>query len=120
AARRAVALADVLIEGFRPGVMERLGLGPERACADNPGPVYGRITGWGQKGPRSRQAGHDINYLALTGALRSIVRRNEPPVPPLNIVSDYGGGGMLLLVGILMALRERQHSGLGQVVDAAM
>ena len=112
--------ADVLIEGFRPGVMERLGLGPERCLAANPTLVYGRMTGWGQDGPRAAQAGHDINYLALTGALRSITRRGERPVPPLNLVGDYGGGGMLLAVGLLTALYERRSSGRGQVVDAAM
>jgi len=112
--------ADVLIEGFRPGVMERLGLGPERCLGENPALVYGRMTGWGQDGPRAAQAGHDINYLALTGALRSIARRGERPVPPLNLVGDYGGGGMLLAFGLLTALYERRSSGRGQVVDAAM
>jgi alpha-methylacyl-CoA racemase len=115
-----VRRADVLIEGFRPGVMERLGLGPDRCLAENPGLVYGRMTGWGQEGPRAREAGHDINYLASTGALRSIARRGQAPVPPLNLVGDYGGGGMLLTVGILAALLERHASGRGQVVDAAM
>ncbi|BBF99619.1 MULTISPECIES: CaiB/BaiF CoA transferase family protein [Pseudonocardia] len=112
--------ADVLIEGFRPGVMERLRLGPETCLAGNPRLVYGRMTGWGQDGPRAREAGHDINYLAVTGALRSIARRGEAPVPPLNLVGDYGGGGMLLAFGITTALLERQASGRGQVVDAAM
>ena len=112
--------ADVLIEGFRPGVMERLGLGPERCLAENPTLVFGRMTGWGQHGPRAAQAGHDINYLALTGVLRSIARRGERPVPPLNLVADYGGGGMLLAFGLLAALYERRTSGRGQVVDAAM
>jgi alpha-methylacyl-CoA racemase len=116
----AVERADVLIEGFRPGVMERLGLGPDVCLAANPGLVYGRMTGWGQDGPRAREAGHDINYLALTGALRSIARRGEAPVPPLNLVGDYGGGGMLLAFGLLVALHERHSSGRGQVVDAAM
>lgn len=119
-AHRAAEAADVLIEGYRPGVMERLGLGPEDLCTANPRLVYGRMTGWGQDGPRSAQAGHDINYLSLTGALRSIARRGEAPVPPLNIVADYGGGGMLLFAGVLMALVERHTSGRGQVVDAAM
>ncbi|MFR9805565.1 CaiB/BaiF CoA transferase family protein [Pseudonocardia sp. RS010] len=119
-ARRLVAAADVLIEGFRPGVMERLGLGPTDCLAGNPGLVYGRMTGWGQDGPRAGQAGHDINYLGLTGALRSIARRGEDPVPPLNLVADYGGGGMLLVHGVLLALLERRTSGRGQVVDAAM
>jgi len=115
-----VRRADVLVEGFRPGVMERLGLGPERCLGENPGLVYGRMTGWGQHGPRAHEAGHDINYLAVTGALRSMARRGEAPVPPLNLVGDYGGGGMLLVFGILTALLERQRSGRGQVVDAAM
>jgi alpha-methylacyl-CoA racemase len=115
-----VRRADVLIEGFRPGVMERLGLGPQRCHEENPRLVYGRMTGWGQDGPRAREAGHDINYLALTGALRSIARRGEAPVPPLNLVGDYGGGGMMLAFGIVTALLERRHSGRGQVVDAAM
>jgi alpha-methylacyl-CoA racemase len=115
-----IGRADVLIEGFRPGVMERLGLGPERCLAANPTLVYGRMTGWGQDGPRAAQAGHDINYLALTGVLRSIARRGERPVPPLNLVGDYGGGGMLLVFGLLAALHERGTSGRGQVVDAAM
>lgn len=115
-----VGHADVLIEGFRPGVMERLGLGPEECLAANPGLVYGRMTGWGQDGPRAREAGHDINYLAVTGALRSIARRGEAPVPPLNLVGDYGGGGMLLAFGITTALLERRDGGRGQVVDAAM
>ncbi|WP_037039861.1 CaiB/BaiF CoA transferase family protein [Pseudonocardia halophobica] len=119
-ARALVSCADVLVEGFRPGVMERLGLGPDDCRADNPGLVYGRMTGWGQDGPRARQAGHDINYLALTGALRSIARRGEGPVPPLNLVGDYGGGGMMLAFGIVTALLERHRSGRGQVVDAAM
>ncbi|MEQ3553445.1 CaiB/BaiF CoA-transferase family protein [Pseudonocardia nematodicida] len=122
---RATALAlarraDVLIEGFRPGVMERLGLGPEVCLAANPRLVYGRMTGWGQDGPRAHEAGHDINYLAETGALRSIARCGEAPVPPLNLVGDYGGGGMLLAFGITTALLERHTSGRGQVVDAAM
>jgi alpha-methylacyl-CoA racemase len=115
-----VRRADVLIEGFRPGVMERLGLGPQRCQEENPRLVYGRMTGWGQDGPRAREAGHDINYLALTGALRSIARRGAAPVPPLNLVGDYGGGGMMLAFGIVTALLERGHSGRGQVVDAAM
>jgi alpha-methylacyl-CoA racemase len=115
-----VRRADVLIEGFRPGVMERLGLGPRRCHEENPGLVYGRMTGWGQEGPRAREAGHDINYLALTGALRSIARRGEAPVPPLNLVGDYGGGGMMLAFGLVTALFEGRGSGRGQVVDAAM
>ena len=115
-----VRRADVVIEGFRPGVMERLGLGPDACLRENPAIVYGRMTGWGQEGPRAQQAGHDINYLSLTGALRSFARYGEPPVPPLNVVADYGGGGMMLAFGILAALHERATSGHGQVVDAAM
>jgi alpha-methylacyl-CoA racemase len=112
--------ADVLIEGFRPGVTERLGLGPEVCCTRNPRLVYARMTGWGQDGPRSRDAGHDINYISLTGALHAIGRTGERPVPPLNLVGDYGGGSMLLLTGVLAALVERAASGAGQVVDVAM
>ena len=115
-----VALADVLIEGFRPGVAERLGIGPTEACALNERLVYARITGWGQEGPLSERAGHDINYIALTGALHAIGRAGERPVPPLNLVGDYGGGSMLLVVGILSALWEREHSGFGQVIDASI
>jgi alpha-methylacyl-CoA racemase len=117
---RLVARADVLIEGYRPGVTERLGLGPEDCAKVNERLVYARMTGWGQTGPRSQQAGHDINYISLNGILHSIGRANERPVPPLNLVGDFGGGSMFLLVGILSALWERQHSGKGQVVDAAM
>jgi alpha-methylacyl-CoA racemase len=112
--------ADVLVEGFRPGVAERLGFGPERCHARNPGLVYGRMTGWGQAGPLAGAAGHDINYLALSGSLHAIGRAGEAPVPPLNLVADFGGGAMYLAAGILAALVERQRSGLGQVVDAAM
>lgn len=112
--------ADVLIEGFRPGVMERLGLGPDTCMEANPALIYGRMTGWGQVGPRAQQAGHDINYLSITGALRSFARHGERPVPPLNVVADYGGGGMLLVFGVLLALQARAQSGRGQVVDAAM
>jgi alpha-methylacyl-CoA racemase len=112
--------SDALIEGFRPGVMERLGLGPEAVQARNPRLVYGRMTGFGQHGPMAQQAGHDINYIALTGALHAIGREGEPPPPPLNLVGDYGGGGLLLAFGILAALIERGASGEGQVVDAAM
>ena len=119
-ARSLVRAADVVIEGYRPGVMERLGLGPRECLADNPRLVYGRMTGWGQAGPRARQPGHDINYLGLTGALRSIARLGHAPVPPLNLVADYGGGGMMLAFGIVTALVERSTSGRGQVVDAAM
>ncbi|HEX7321495.1 MAG TPA: CaiB/BaiF CoA-transferase family protein [Mycobacterium sp.] len=115
-----VAKADVLIEGFRPGVTERLGLGPEDCAKVNEALIYGRMTGWGQTGPRALQAGHDINYISLNGALHSIGRKGERPVPPLNLVGDFGGGSMFLLVGILSALWERQTSGKGQVIDAAM
>ncbi|MCK9519251.1 MAG: CoA transferase, partial [Dehalococcoidia bacterium] len=112
--------SDALIEGFRPGVMERLGLGPDVVLGRNPRLVYGRMTGWGQEGPIAQAAGHDINYIALTGALHHIGRAGEAPVPPLNLVGDFGGGGLLLAFGILAALLERQTSGKGQVVDAAM
>ncbi|MGH3432810.1 MAG: CaiB/BaiF CoA transferase family protein [Thermocrispum sp.] len=115
-----VAEADVLVEGFRPGVTERMGLGPADCHARNPRLVYGRITGWGQDGPLAQRAGHDINYLGLSGALEPIGRPGERPVPPLNLVADFGGGGLLLAMGILAALVERQASGRGQVVDAAM
>ncbi|MGW0022225.1 CaiB/BaiF CoA transferase family protein [Rhodococcus sp. NPDC003382] len=112
--------ADVLIEGFRPGVTERMGLGPDVALARNPRLVYGRMTGWGQEGPLANAAGHDINYISLTGVLHAIGREGERPVPPLNMVGDFGGGSMFLIFGILSALVERQTSGKGQVVDAAM
>ena len=115
-----IAKADVLIEGFRPGVTERLGLGPGDCAKVNDRLVYARMTGWGQTGPRSQQAGHDINYISLNGLLHSIGREGERPVPPLNLVGDFGGGSMFLLLGILSALWERQTSGKGQVVDAAM
>nr|MBL8412624.1 CoA transferase [Dechloromonas sp.] len=115
-----IGRADGLIEGFRPGVMERLGLGPAVCLERNPGLIYGRITGWGQDGPLAERVGHDINYLGLSGALSAIGRRDTGPVPPLNMVADFGGGGMLLVVGILAALLEKQRSGRGQVVDAAM
>jgi len=115
-----VAKADVLIEGYRPGVTERLGVGPEQCAELNDRLIYARMTGWGQTGPRSQQAGHDINYISLNGILHSIGRTGERPVPPLNLVGDFGGGSMFLLVGILAALWERQRSGKGQVVDAAM
>ena len=117
---RLVDHADVLIEGYRPGVAERLGVGPADCHARNPRLVYGRMTGWGQDGPMARQAGHDINYVSLTGALHAIGRAGERPVPPLNLVGDFGGGSMLLLVGVLAALLEARSSGRGQVVDAAM
>lgn len=112
--------ADVLIEGFRPGVTERLGLGPDVALARNPRLVYARMTGWGQDGPYANRVGHDINYIAATGVLHAIGRAGEPPVPPLNLVGDLGGGSMFLVFGVLAALVERAHSERGQVVDAAM
>ncbi len=115
-----VESADVLLEGFRPGVLERLCLGPDVLHERNPGLVVGRMTGWGQQGPRSAQAGHDINYIAVAGVLRHCARDGERPVPPLNLVGDFGGGSMFLLFGVLAALWERQRSGHGQVVDAAM
>lgn len=112
--------ADAIFEGFRPGVMERLGVGPETCLQRNPKLVYGRMTGWGQFGPLAKAAGHDINYISLTGALHAIGRAGEKPVPPLNLVGDYGGGGMFLVVGMLAAMLEAQKTGKGQVVDAAM
>lgn len=112
--------ADVFIEGFRPGVAERLGIGPDVLRARNPALIYGRMTGWGQTGPRARQAGHDINYIAVAGPLAHIGRAGELPAPPLNLVGDFGGGGMLLAFGIACALAERSRSGAGQVIDAAM
>jgi alpha-methylacyl-CoA racemase len=113
--------ADILIEGFRPGVMERLGMGPEVCLERNPKLVFGRVTGWGQEGPLSKSAGHDLNYIALSGALHAIGRSNdEPPTPPLNLVGDFGGGTMFIVVGILAALHEVKNSGKGQVVDAGM
>jgi alpha-methylacyl-CoA racemase len=117
---RLVESADVLIEGFRPNVAEKLGIGPEDCSKVNKKLVYGRMTGWGQTGPMSNVAGHDINYIALSGVLSAIGRKDEPPVPPLNLVGDFGGGGMYLVVGVLAALLEAQRSGRGQVVDAAM
>jgi alpha-methylacyl-CoA racemase len=115
-----IAAADVLIEGFRPGVMEKLGLGPEAMVARNPRLVYGRMTGWGQDGPLARRAGHDINYVALSGALSLLPTAGEGPTPPLNLLGDYAGGGLYLALGILAALVERGRSGKGQVVDAAI
>ena len=117
---RLIAKADVLIEGYRPGVTERLGLGPEDCAKVNERLIYGRMTGWGQTGPRALQAGHDINYISLNGLLHAVGRKDERPVPPLNLAGDFGGGSMFLIVGILAALWERQTSGKGQVVDAAM
>ena len=115
-----VERADALIEGFRPGAMERLGAGPEDCLARNPRLVYGRMTGWGQDGPWAHAAGHDINYISLAGALAHFRRAGQPPTPPLNMVGDYGGGAMFLAFGVVCALLEAQRSGRGQVVDAAM
>ncbi|KAA0080689.1 CoA transferase [Mycolicibacterium sp. P9-64] len=117
---RLIAKADVLTEGYRPGVTERLGLGPDDCAKVNERLIYARMTGWGQTGPRSQQAGHDINYISLNGLLHAVGRKGERPVPPLNLAGDFGGGSMFLIVGILAALWERQTSGKGQVVDAAM
>jgi alpha-methylacyl-CoA racemase len=117
---RLVEQADGLIEGFRPAVTERLGIGPDVCLARNPRLVYGRMTGWGQEGPYARTSGHDINYIALSGTLSMIGRRGELPVPPLNLVGDFGGGGMLMAFGVVCGLLEAQRSGHGQVVDAAM
>jgi alpha-methylacyl-CoA racemase len=118
--RTLVERADVLLEGFRPGVTERLGIGPEECLARNPQLVYGRMTGWGQEGPLSATAGHDLGYIAVTGALHAIGRAGGPPQVPLNLVGDFGGGGMYLVVGVLAALLEARVSGRGQVVDAAI
>lgn len=115
-----VERADALIEGFRPGVAERLGVGPDDCLGRNPALVYGRVTGWGQEGPLAQAAGHDINYIGLSGALHAIGRAGEAPVPPVNFVADMGGGGMLLAFGVVCALLEAERSGAGQVVDAAM
>ncbi len=115
-----VETADALIEGFRPGVMERLGLGPDVCLERNPGLVYGRMTGWGQAGPMAQAAGHDINYISLAGVLDHIGRKGERPLPPLNLVGDFGGGGMLMAFGVACALVETARSGQGQVVDCAM
>jgi alpha-methylacyl-CoA racemase len=115
-----VETADAIFEGFRPGVMERLGLGPDVCSERNERIVFGRMTGWGQEGPLANAAGHDINYISLTGALAAIGRPGSPPVPPLNLIGDFGGGGMLLALGLLAALLESKESKKGQVVDAAM
>ncbi|MGH8706670.1 MAG: CaiB/BaiF CoA transferase family protein, partial [Burkholderiales bacterium] len=120
AALELASRADALIEGFRPGVMERLGLGPEACLQRNPKLVYGRMTGWGQNGPLAPRAGHDINYIALAGVLHAFGRKGEAPVPPLNLVGDFGGGGMLLGFGVACALLHAHKTGQGQVVDAAM
>jgi len=120
AVKRLAAKADSIIEGFRPGVMERLGLGPDVLLALNPKLVFGRMTGFGQDGPLASAAGHDINYIALAGVLHAIGRKGEAPVPPLNLVGDFGGGGMFLAFGVVCALLEAARSGKGQVVDAAM
>ncbi len=117
---RLVEQADALIEGFRPGVMERLGLGPDVCLERNPGLIYGRMTGFGQEGPLAEVAGHDINYISLAGALEPIGRKGGPPLPPLNLVGDFGGGGMLLAYGVVCGIVERATSGKGQVIDAAM
>ena len=120
AVRRLLDRADALIEGFRPGVMERLGLGPEACLESNPRLVFGRVTGWGQEGPLALAAGHDINYISLTGAAHGIGRPGQAPTPPLNLVGDFGGGALYLALGIVAALLEARTSGKGQVVDAAM
>src|SRR5665811_1320774 len=117
---RLAARADVLLEGFRPGVAERLGVGPQQCHGVNPRLVYGRMTGWGQDGPMAAQAGHDLNYISLTGALHAMGPADRPPTIPLNLVGDFGGGSMFLVTGVLAALWERERSGEGQVVDAAM
>ena len=115
-----VAASDVVIEGWRPGVAERLGLGPDVCLERNPRLVFTRATGWGQDGPYADAPGHDINYIAVTGILHAMGRRDAPPAPPLNLIGDYGGGGMLCVVGILSAVLESRVSGRGQVIDAAM
>jgi alpha-methylacyl-CoA racemase len=120
AVRRIAAQSDGLIEGFRPGVMERLGLGPDLLLADNPKLVYGRMTGWGQTGPMAPEPGHDINYIALSGALHAFGRKGEKPTPPINMVGDFGGGGMMLAFGMLAAILHAKATGEGQVVDCAM
>ncbi len=119
-ALKLIGQADALIEGFRPGVMERLGLGPDLCMQKNPRLVYGRMTGWGQEGPLAPVVGHDINYISLVGALHSMGRKGEAPVPPLNLVGDFGGGGVYLALGVVGALLEAQKSGAGQVIDVAM
>jgi alpha-methylacyl-CoA racemase len=120
AVKTLISRADVLIEGFRPGVTERLGLGPDDCLTINPRLIYGRVTGWGREGPLAGVAGHDIDYIALTGTLHSIGSRNGPPIPPSNLVGDFGGGGVYLAFGVVSALLERGHSGKGQIVEAAV
>jgi alpha-methylacyl-CoA racemase len=120
ALHQVIEAADVFVEGFRPGVTERLGLGPDDLLARNPRLVYARMTGWGQDGTLAPRAGHDINYIALSGALEPIGRAGERPVPPLNLIGDFAGGGLLLALGVISALYERERSGAGQVIDAAM
>jgi alpha-methylacyl-CoA racemase len=119
-ALRLIDGSDALIEGFRPGVMERIGLGPDICLARNPKLAYGRVTGWGQQGPLAQAAGHDLNYIALTGALHAIGRAGQKPTPPLNLVGDYGGGALYLVTGLLAAILSARTTGTGQVVDAAM
>ena len=119
-ALRLIERADALIEGFRPGVTERLGLGPEDCLARNPRLVYGRVTGWGQEGPLAQAAGHDLNYIALAGAVHAFGRHGQPPTPPLNLIGDFGGGALYLAFGVVCGILEAQRSGRGQVVDAAM
>jgi alpha-methylacyl-CoA racemase len=119
-AKALINRADAVFEGFRPGVCERLGLGPDEFKTSNPKLVYGRMTGWGQDGPMAKAAGHDINYISLSGALHAIGRKGEKPVPPLNLVGDFGGGGMMLAFGMVCALLEAQKSGKGQVIDSSM
>ena len=116
-AKKLISSADALIEGYRPGVMEKLGLGPDECLKINPKLVYGRMTGWGQTGPLAQTAGHDINYIALTGALHAIGQKGQKPTIPLNLVGDYGGGGMMLAFGLVCALLEAQNSEQGQVID---
>ena len=118
--KQLIECADIVIEGFRPKVMERLGLGPDEFKQSNSKLIFGRMTGWGQTGPLAETAGHDINYIALTGALHAMGRADSPPTPPLNLVGDYGGGTMFLIMGVLAALHERKNSGKGQVIDAAI
>ena len=118
--RRLIQKADAVVEGFRPGVMERLGLAPELCLKDNEKLVFGRMTGWGQDGPLSKVAGHDINYIALAGALGAIGDKERGPVPPLNLIGDFGGGGMMLAFGIVCGILESRTSGKGQVIDASM